>query len=447
MSDVVEQGFDLVAFANEAEQHGAIPTYDDLVRDQWPEYLGVISGIRDRLQEAKNEGKLNLIIIGTGGTFQSNETDHGYAPEGSLEESFKALNLPKDETVNLELIDLMNLDSSQMTVDHWRFLAEAIVELQREAGDLFDGIIVTHGTDTMTRGASYLSFMLEGFPKSIIFTGSQYPARQTGTDAKDQMERAITTAKLAANPNRKIAEVMIACGLRITRGTWGAKRGDSTTNAFEPWNQPNQEFDATEWDRAVREGTLDRLAPALLDFGTGKNTGRLEFARHAIDLAHKAHYNPFTEVASRADIIPARLTDLSPRGLAEFIIGRSATVLTQLGSATANDILVEVALAAADHGKAIVFEAPFADSTIQAGTYAAGSAVTRVLPSIKRPLPIINTSPDAFAAKMNVTSHKLKMTPQEVAVRGMGVTYDSEDLRRFYGAIETNTVGELILSN
>jgi len=436
--------FNLVEFADSVELQRATPSYDQLVLDSLPGYMGKLSGIRDRLYEGRQANKLNLIILGTGGTFQSAETDHGYAPQGGLKESFDALNLPKDEKVNLELIDLMNLDSSQMNVDHWRFLAEAVMTLEDEAGDLYDGIIVTHGTDTMTRGAAYLSFMLQGFPKSIIFTGSQFPARQTGTDAKDQMERAIVTAKLAANPNRKIAEVMVACGLRISRGVWGIKKGDKTTNAFEPWNQPNQAFDATEWAKAAADGTLDRLAPALLDFGTGKNTGSLEFAGHARDVNHKGHYTPFTEITKPADIIPARMTDISARGLANFIIGRKATVLTQLGSATADDTLVEVALAAANHGKAIVFEAPFADSSVQAGTYAAGSGVTRVLEYIKRPIPIINTSPDAFAAKMNFLLHAHGLSEKELAVSGLGTTYSSNDLRGFYDAMETNIVGELI---
>ncbi|MFO0971259.1 MAG: asparaginase domain-containing protein [Candidatus Saccharimonadales bacterium] len=438
--------FSLVSFAEAIERsdNTPVPGYEDLMIDSQPQFLKRLSGLRERLRAAKESGKLNLIILGTGGTFQSAETDHGYAPEGSLEESFKALNLPKDESVNLELIDLMNLDSSQMTVDHWRFLAESIVSIEEEAGDLYDGIIVTHGTDTMTRGASYLSFMLQGFPKSVIFTGSQYPARQTGTDAKDQMERSITTAKLAANPNKRIAEVMVSCGLRISRGTWATKMGDKTTNAFGPWNQPNQDFDATEWGKAAANGTLDRLAPALLDFGTGKNTGSLEFAEHARSVDDKIPYRPFTVVTHAADIIPARLTDLSPRGLAEFMVGRTATVLTQLGSATADDRLVEVALAAGNHGKAVILEAPFADSTVAAGTYAAGARITEVLPFIKRRLPTINTSPDALAAKINFLIHAEKVEPSEVAIDGLGVVFASNDLRRLYDAMETNLVGELV---
>ncbi len=140
-----------------------------------------------------------------------------------------------------------------MTVDHWRFLAEMIIELENSASDAYDAIIVTHGTDTMARGASYLSFMLKGFPKSIIFTGSQEPARMTGSDAKDQMERAILTAKIATDTNRMIAEVMVCNGLRVSRGTWAAKLSDYSANVHGPWNQPSGQFDATDWHKALSQ--------------------------------------------------------------------------------------------------------------------------------------------------------------------------------------------------
>src|SRR3546814_6931184 len=44
-----------------------------------------------------------------------------------------------------------------------------------------------------------------------------------------------------------------------------------------------------------------------------------------------------------------------------FLINRDMNVLTLLGSATADDKLVDVATKAADHGKLIVVRSPFAD--------------------------------------------------------------------------------------
>lgn len=271
-----------------------------------------------------------FVVMGTGGTFQSGDTDHSRSPDGTLRESFDALGLPKDEKVHLELIDLMKLDSSQMTVDHWRFLAEMVIELENSSSDAYDSIIVTHGTDTMARGASYLSFMLKGFPKSIVFTGSQEPARMTGSDAKDQMERAILTAKLATDTNRMIAEVMVCNGLRVARGTWATKLSDHSANVHGPWNQPSGQFDAPDWHQALSHGNLHRLAPALIDFSTGKVTAKMEFAQHARELRQVGAFEPFTQLTAPANIHPISLTDTSPVDFASHIIHSRVSVLTQL---------------------------------------------------------------------------------------------------------------------
>ncbi len=435
--------FDLRDFASGVRPAKDILSYKELRAQAMPGFRKFVAGLRDRVREAKAHGKKIIVVLGTGGTFQSAETDAGLGPTGSLRESFEALGLPEDPNVHLELCDLMKLDSSQMTVEHWRFLAEMIQELEAEASDVFDSIIVTHGTDTMAKGAAYLSFMLKGFPKSIIFTGSQDPARKSGTDAKDHMQRSITTAKLASGANRRIAEVMVCCGLRVTRGAWAEKLGDKTVNAFGPWNQPDQSFDATDWEKAAANGTLHKLAPALLDFGTGKSLGSLEFATHAIDQERKGAFEPFTRITQPADLFPARLTDKSPAALATHIINQRAAMLTQLGSATADDRLVAVALEAAKHGKIVLFEAPFPDSSVKVGKYAAGKQVKDALPNLQRSLPILNTSPAAFEAKINMLMHKLKMRPKG-DTKGLGVHYHDEDLRRFYDQMEQNLIGELV---
>jgi hypothetical protein len=402
-----------------------------------------LSGLRERLRGVRESGKKVFIILGTGGTFQSAETDAGLAPKGSLRESFDALGLPEDPGVHLELCDLMNLDSSQMSVEQWRFLAKMIILVEETASDLYDAIIVTHGTDTMAKGAAYLSLMLKGFPKSIVFTGSQEPARKSDTDAKDQMDRSLTTAKIASDSNRRIAEIMVSCGLRITRGTWAAKLGDRTVDAFGPWNQPNQGFDATDWDKAARDGTLHRLAPALLDFGTGKSRGSMAFASHAITIEEKGPFEPFTDITNPADIFPATLTDKSGIAFARHLINQQVAILTQLGSATADDRLVKIALEAAAHGKIVIFEAPFHDSMVAVGTYAAGSEALRRLPNVQRRLPIVNTSPATFDAKANYLLHRLDLKPVG-NTEGLGAFYSSNDLRRFYDQMEQNLVRELV---
>lgn len=113
------------------------------------------------------------------------------------------------------------------------------------------------------------------------------------------------------------------------------------------------------------------MAPALLDFSTGKVTAKMEFAQHARELRQVGAFEPFTQLTVPANVHPISLTDTSPPDFAQHLMHTKVSVLTQLGSATADDRLVIVALAAAQRGKAIYFASPFADSKTHAGKYAA----------------------------------------------------------------------------
>lgn len=109
----------------------------------------------------------------------------------------------------------------------------------------------------------------------------------------------------------------------------------------------------------------------MIDFSTGKVTAKMEFAQHARELRQVGLFEPFTQLTAPADIIPIALTDKSPVHFARTIIGSRVNVLTQLGSATADDKLVMVALEAAQRGKALYFASPFPDSQTHAGKYTA----------------------------------------------------------------------------
>ncbi|KAI8799616.1 Asparaginase/glutaminase [Cladochytrium replicatum] len=59
---------------------------------------------------------------------------------------------------------------------------------------LFDAVIILHGTDTMAYTASALSFMLEDLGKTVILTGSQVPLTEVRNDAVDNVLGALTIA-------------------------------------------------------------------------------------------------------------------------------------------------------------------------------------------------------------------------------------------------------------
>ena len=96
-------------------------------------------------------------------------SENGLKPELSARE---LLNLIEGDYEDIECVDLFSMDSSNIQPEEWITIAEAV----KEKVDSCDGIVITHGTDTMAYTASMLSFMLAGITVPVVVTGAQHPA-------------------------------------------------------------------------------------------------------------------------------------------------------------------------------------------------------------------------------------------------------------------------------
>ena len=75
---------------------------------------------------------------------------------------------------------ISNMFSEDMRFAHYKIMAKAI---QEEIDKGCDGIILTHGTDTMGYSAAALSFILEGLPVPVILVGSQRSSDRGSSDS------------------------------------------------------------------------------------------------------------------------------------------------------------------------------------------------------------------------------------------------------------------------
>ena len=121
------------------------------------------------------------------------------------------------------------IDSSEAVPADWYELAAALAA-RREAAEAF---VVLHGTDTMAYGASFLSFLLAGFDRPVVLTGSQVPFGMAKSDAPDNLLGAVETA--AAMP---VPEVGLFFAGRLLRGNRSTKRRSIGFSAFESPNYP-----------------------------------------------------------------------------------------------------------------------------------------------------------------------------------------------------------------
>lgn len=167
-----------------------------------------------------------ILWITTGGTIASINSENGLTPGRGAKRLLEILGtLIRGVKITTE--DLFTLDSSNIQPEEWRTIARRIDAAYGE----FDGVVLTHGTDTMAYTASALSYMLLGIPIPVVLTGSQLPLSHPLSDGIDNLRCAFAMASSG------VAGVTIAFGRRIILGTRAVKVRTQGFDAFESVNQ------------------------------------------------------------------------------------------------------------------------------------------------------------------------------------------------------------------
>lgn len=167
----------------------------------------------------------NVLLITTGGTIASVASADGLRPGYSSQELMRYVE-GLNEYYRVETLELLSLDSSNIQVDEWISIARAI----HAALPKYDGVVVTHGTDTMAYTASMVSFMLRGLKKPVVFTGSQMPIDNLLTDARNNLYTAFAAVE------KGIPGVTIAFDRKIIPGCRAVKVRSMGFEAFESVN-------------------------------------------------------------------------------------------------------------------------------------------------------------------------------------------------------------------
>lgn len=132
------------------------------------------------------------------------------------------------EHCEIDVIQLFNIDSSNMNPSHWSQIADTIAKKYKE----YDGFVVAQGTDTMAYSASAVSFALQGLNKPVVFTGSIVPMSELGADGRNNLIYSCFVATM------DIAEVCIVFGNKIVRGNRAVKNHESFVDVFDSPNYP-----------------------------------------------------------------------------------------------------------------------------------------------------------------------------------------------------------------
>ena len=191
-----------------------------------------------------------ILMLATGGTIASMESGHGLSPAITSEEILS--HVPSvGELCQVEAVQLMNLDSTNVGPEHWLNIASAV----RERYDSYDGFVITHGTDTMAYTAAALSYLIQDSPKPIVITGSQKSIALDDTDARRNLYDSFRYAV-----DRDSHDVSLVFDGRVILGTRARKERSKSFNAFSCVDYPER--------AVIRDGKLIRyLAPRPYAYG------------------------------------------------------------------------------------------------------------------------------------------------------------------------------------
>lgn len=168
--------------------------------------------------------KKKILLLTTGGTIASLAGSDGLEPHRSdvMERELEQLRT----YYRIHVMDVMCLDSSNIRPVEWQQLAQTIFE--KRTG--YDGIVVSHGTDTMAYTASAISFMLPGIDLPVVFTGSQLPLADMLSDGPENLRTAFAMAASG------VAGVFLAFDRKVMLGCRAVKVRASGFSAFESVN-------------------------------------------------------------------------------------------------------------------------------------------------------------------------------------------------------------------
>ncbi|MFH0752886.1 MAG: Glu-tRNA(Gln) amidotransferase subunit GatD [archaeon] len=128
-----------------------------------------------------NKELKTISILHTGGTIASKvDYETGAVNAKFTPEEIVGMFPELKEIANIGSQLVSNMVSEDMRFEHYNALAEAV---EREILGGADGVIITHGTDTLHYSSAALSFILENVPVPVVLVGAQRSSDRGSSDA------------------------------------------------------------------------------------------------------------------------------------------------------------------------------------------------------------------------------------------------------------------------
>ncbi|HEV2137271.1 MAG TPA: Glu-tRNA(Gln) amidotransferase subunit GatD [Nitrososphaerales archaeon] len=179
-----------------------------------------------------SKGLPRVLIIGTGGTIASRidyRTGAVHPAVSSADLHSLVPELSGVAKVQPEI--LFNVFSENMRPSHWTKIAQRV---RKAVDEGFEGVVITHGTDTLGYTAAALSFALEGVPVPVILVAAQRSSDRPSSDGPINLIAGVSAAGTAGFAGVYVAMHLGESDDRVAlhRGTRVRKNHTSRRDAF-----------------------------------------------------------------------------------------------------------------------------------------------------------------------------------------------------------------------
>lgn len=233
----------------------------------------------------------NITILHTGGTIAS-KVDYGTGAVSSKFTAEELLDLYPElnKIANITPIMISNLSSEDMNFKHYNLLLEAIGNAIKNNSD---GIIISHGTDTMHYTSSALQYSLENLNVPVILVGAQRSSDRASSDAYLNLKSAVIFITNNKNLIEKYNRVGICMHSSISKESFNILDGINVKKMHSSRRDAFKQINYSPFANIDLEGNISILRN---DLQTKNSQDKLSYTKYDDTLKigfFKAHPNLF----------------------------------------------------------------------------------------------------------------------------------------------------------
>ena len=253
----------------------------------------------------------NVIILATGGTIAgtgaSCTTTVGYtAATVGVQSLINAVpELAKVAKVSGEQV--FQIASENMSNEHWLTLAKRVNALLAQPN--VDGIVITHGTDTLEETAYFLDLVVKS-KKPVVLVGAMRPSTAMSADGPINLYNAVL---LAASPEAVGKGVLVAMNDQINAARDVTKTNTSTLDTFRTPELGLLGYIQGSKPFFYRQSTRKHTVDTEFDIAELEQSCRWWKSSTATPTSARSRSTPLSPPAPRASSTPVSATAAWPR--------------------------------------------------------------------------------------------------------------------------------------